>query len=215
MVVDELTSAELEAAAAAAPAKKPTAAAVELARLRRIWQDSESVCKVRIILAGDESEEHVVRILALGEAAVPEDPLVTAAKAARSACDAAEAEAAEAAVAAAEAVDRVAMMRAALEHYEQRPLIMARISMSEEDEVMQRTLTPTPTPTPTLTPTPAPTPTLTLTLTRGERARWQRGWRRGPYFVNCRPGGFASAQSRDLLLARKMQLGMDPLLTLP
>lgn len=49
----------------------------------------------------------------------------------------------------------------------------------------------------------------------GERARWRRGWRRGPYFVNCRPGGFASAQSRDLLLARKMQLGMDPLLTLP
>ena len=77
------------------------------------------------------------------------------------------------------------------------------------------TLALTPTLTLTLTPTPAPTPTLTLTLTRGERARWQRGWRRGPYFVNCRPGGFASAQSRDLLLARKMQLGMDPLLTLP
>ena len=38
----------------------------------------------------------------------------------------------------------------------------------------------------------------------GERARWRRGWRRGPYFVNCRPGGFASAQSRDLQLAREM-----------
>ena len=44
----------------------------------------------------------------------------------------------------------------------------------------------------------------------GERARWRRGWRRGPYFVNCRPGGFASAQSRDLQLAREMRLGMDP-----
>ena len=61
----------------------------------------------------------------------------------------------------------------------------------------------------TLTLTLTPTPT----LTRGERARWRRGWRRGPYFVNCRPGGFASAQSRDLQLARKMRRGGDPLLT--
>ena len=38
----------------------------------------------------------------------------------------------------------------------------------------------------------------------GERSRWQRGWRRGPYFVNCRPGGFASAESRDLAAAREL-----------
>lgn len=38
----------------------------------------------------------------------------------------------------------------------------------------------------------------------GERARWQRGWRLGPYFVNCRPGGYASAQSRHLPAARAM-----------
>ena len=42
----------------------------------------------------------------------------------------------EAAVAAAEAQDRVGMMRKALQHYEQRPLVMARISMSEEDEAI-------------------------------------------------------------------------------
>ena len=72
-----------------------------------------------------------MRIIPLGDAETPEeDPLVTAAEAARSAWEVAEAEAAEAAVAAAEAQGRVAMMRAALEHYEQRPLIMARISAS-------------------------------------------------------------------------------------
>ena len=49
----------------------------------------------------------------------------------------------------------------------------------------------------------------------GERTRWRRGWRRGPYFVNCRPGGFASAQSRDLQLAREMRLGMRSSLTRP
>jgi len=38
----------------------------------------------------------------------------------------------------------------------------------------------------------------------GERSRWKRGWCVGPYFVNCRPGGFASAQSRDIRAARAM-----------
>ena len=36
----------------------------------------------------------------------------------------------------------------------------------------------------------------------GERSRWARGWRCGqPYFVNRRPSGFASAESRDLAAA--------------
>ena len=61
---------------------------------------------------------------------------MTAAESARRAWEAVEAEAAEAAVAAAEAQDRVGMMRKALQHYEQRPLVMARISMSEEDEAI-------------------------------------------------------------------------------
>ena len=38
----------------------------------------------------------------------------------------------------------------------------------------------------------------------GERARWRRGWQAGPYFVNGRPGGFASPESRDVDAARKM-----------
>ena len=38
--------------------------------------------------------------------------------------------------------------------------------------------------------------------TWGERSRWRRGWRTQPYFVNQRPGGFASAESRDLDAAR-------------
>ena len=38
---------------------------------------------------------------------------------------------------------------------------------------------------------PAPT-------SRGKSARWRRGWRTQPYFVNQRPGGFASEESRDL-----------------
>ena len=33
---------------------------------------------------------------------------------------------------------------------------------------------------------------------RGKSARWRRGWRTQPYFVNQRPGGFASEESRDL-----------------
>lgn len=37
----------------------------------------------------------------------------------------------------------------------------------------------------------------------GERARWRRGWATQPYFVNGRPGGFASAESRDLEAARE------------
>ena len=36
----------------------------------------------------------------------------------------------------------------------------------------------------------------------GERSRWRRGWEAGPYFVNRRPGGFASAESRDLEAAK-------------
>ena len=32
----------------------------------------------------------------------------------------------------------------------------------------------------------------------GEHVRWKRGWAQQPYFVNRRPGGFASAESRDL-----------------
>ena len=39
----------------------------------------------------------------------------------------------------------------------------------------------------------------------GERSRWRRGWERGqPYFVNRRPGGFASKESRDMVLASEM-----------
>lgn len=36
----------------------------------------------------------------------------------------------------------------------------------------------------------------------GERSRWTCGWRDGPYFVNQRPGGFASVESRDVQAAR-------------
>ena len=36
----------------------------------------------------------------------------------------------------------------------------------------------------------------------GERSRWKRGWRAQPYFVNQRPCGFASGESRDLPAAR-------------
>lgn len=38
----------------------------------------------------------------------------------------------------------------------------------------------------------------------GERSRWQRGWRTQPYFVNRRPGGFASRESRDMESAMLM-----------
>ena len=38
----------------------------------------------------------------------------------------------------------------------------------------------------------------------GERSRWRRGWEAGPYFVNQRPGGFASSESRDEQAARVM-----------
>ena len=36
----------------------------------------------------------------------------------------------------------------------------------------------------------------------GERTRWRRDWATQPYFVNGRPGGFASAESRDVVAAR-------------
>ena len=32
----------------------------------------------------------------------------------------------------------------------------------------------------------------------GERSRWTRGWAAQVYFVNQRPGGYASAESRDV-----------------
>jgi NAD(P)-dependent dehydrogenase (short-subunit alcohol dehydrogenase family) len=38
----------------------------------------------------------------------------------------------------------------------------------------------------------------------GERSRWSRGWKRGPYFVNGRPGGFASRESRSLEAAERI-----------
>ena len=38
----------------------------------------------------------------------------------------------------------------------------------------------------------------------GERSRWVRGWRSQPYFVNGRPGGYASVQSRDVSAAAEM-----------
>ena len=37
----------------------------------------------------------------------------------------------------------------------------------------------------------------------GERSRWSRGWREGPYFVNGRPGGFASRESRSVEAAKR------------
>ncbi len=38
----------------------------------------------------------------------------------------------------------------------------------------------------------------------GERSRWRRGWEAGPYFVNGRPTGCASRESRDVEAAREM-----------
>ena len=37
-----------------------------------------------------------------------------------------------------------------------------------------------------------------------EQSRWSRGWRHGPYFVNGRPGGFASRESRSVEAAKRM-----------
>ena len=42
----------------------------------------------------------------------------------------------------------------------------------------------------------------------GERARWRRGWQTQPYFVNQRPGGYASAESRDAAAAREAWMAM-------
>jgi len=38
----------------------------------------------------------------------------------------------------------------------------------------------------------------------GEGSRWAQDWGSQPYFVNGRPGGFASSESRDLAAARAM-----------
>ena len=43
----------------------------------------------------------------------------------------------------------------------------------------------------------------------GERARWRRGWDGGqPYFVNRRPNGYASAESRDMEAAKALWVAM-------